>query len=190
MTATARQWIQSYTGKSFTPLSPRAQDVSIIDIAHALSLKCRYTGHSRDFYSVAEHSVRASCVVHPAFALAALLHDAAEAYLPDVASPIKASVFVVVGGKVASFAEAESEVLRTIFEGLGIPQEYPAVHSPEVKRADLVMLSTEARDLMAPPSASWNLTQPPCIEEIIPWTSEASEVAFLKRFQCLVEAMS
>jgi hypothetical protein len=56
-------WIQTFTGRQYWPLDPREGDVYIEDIAHALSLQCRFTGHCRSFYSVAEHCVRVSHVV-------------------------------------------------------------------------------------------------------------------------------
>src|SRR5690348_18006267 len=81
--------IHTFTGRTFCPLDPKPEDIDIQDIAHALSCQCRFTGHSRKFYSVAEHCVRVSLLVSPDLQLAALLHDASEAYLSDVARPIK-----------------------------------------------------------------------------------------------------
>ena len=57
-------WITTYTGKKFYPAVPDLELISIIDIAHALSMICRYAGHCTKFYSVAEHSVRL-CVSVP-----------------------------------------------------------------------------------------------------------------------------
>lgn len=82
-------WIQTFLGKPFWPLSPRPEDIDIRDIAHALAMTCRFTGHSQKFYSVAEHSVRVSRIVPAQFALHGLLHDASEAYLCDLSRPIK-----------------------------------------------------------------------------------------------------
>lgn len=62
-------WIQTFTGRRFWPLDPRPEDVCIEDIAHALSLKCRFGGHCTRFYSVAEHSVHVSNYVPAEFAL-------------------------------------------------------------------------------------------------------------------------
>lgn len=59
-------WIQTFTGRQFWPLDPRAEDVDIRDIAHALSMKCRYNGHCREFYSIADHSCRVAEVIHNA----------------------------------------------------------------------------------------------------------------------------
>lgn len=84
-------WIQTYTGKRFYPLEPDADLICIKDIAHSLSMQCRFNGHTAKFYSVAEHSVKLSreffCGWH--YKLAALLHDASEAYLSDIPRPIK-----------------------------------------------------------------------------------------------------
>jgi hypothetical protein len=77
-------WIQTVSGRQFWPLAPKAEDVDIGDIAHALAMKCRYSGHTQKFYSVAEHSVHISLALlrdgwNPTTALWGLLHDAAEA---------------------------------------------------------------------------------------------------------------
>src|SRR3990167_3312305 len=113
-------YILTYSGTKFWPLNPRVRDVVVRDIAHALAHKCRFTGHVKRFYSVAEHSVilanlpelaEQPCEVR----LQALLHDAAEAYLPDVARPIKDAL--------VGFREIEEGVLRVVFERFQLP--YP-----------------------------------------------------------------
>lgn len=84
--------ILTYTGKLVDPFNMRAEDIDIEDIAHALAHTCRFNGHTRRFYSVAEHSlyVYAACEMESIQTkLYALLHDAGEAYLPDIPSPIK-----------------------------------------------------------------------------------------------------
>lgn len=189
-----KNFIQTYTGRAFTPLAARPQDVRITDIAHALALKNRYTGHTAVPYSVAEHCVRASLIVPPEYALGALLHDAAEAYLPDIAAPLKRSVFIqrenILGHKVfETFAEAEARVLEAILIGLGENYLLPVCESEVVKRADLIMLATEVRDLMTfsgrpgdPTIEDWGLTQPPLIERIRPWVDELAELKFLERY--------
>ncbi|MEM4379972.1 MAG: hypothetical protein QXL01_04720, partial [Thermoplasmatales archaeon] len=80
-------WIETYSGKKFDYLAQSELDIE--DIAHALSNLCRFNGHTRVFYSVAEHSVNVSSMVPPELKIAALLHDAAEAYIGDVPSPLK-----------------------------------------------------------------------------------------------------
>src|ERR1035441_1601867 len=80
--------ITTFSGVRFWPLIPNPADIRIEDIAHALSNQCRFGGHTREFYSVAEHSVRVSQLCTPENALWGLLHDASEAYLSDVTAPI------------------------------------------------------------------------------------------------------
>jgi len=78
-----------FSGGTFDILNPRAEDVRIEDIAHALSQQCRFTGHTKTFYSVAQHSVLASTLVAAPDELWALLHDASEAYMGDMNRPLK-----------------------------------------------------------------------------------------------------
>jgi len=88
-------WIETYTGKKFPLFDFDESDIDIVDIAHALSMQCRYNGHVKRFYSVAEHCILLTEYVLDNFpgnykaALAALLHDAAETYLGDMVGPIK-----------------------------------------------------------------------------------------------------
>src|SRR5574342_1090607 len=81
--------IITYTGRLFWPLSPRLEDINILDICHALSNQTRFTGHTREFYSVAQHSCLVSDLLPEKFKLDGLLHDASEAYLMDLARPVK-----------------------------------------------------------------------------------------------------
>ncbi len=88
------------SGKEFNLLNPDMSLVLIEDIAHGLSYTCRWNGHTRTYYSVAEHSIgvmeryeayaRPRGVYTKKGSLAALLHDAEEAYWGDIPSPIKA----------------------------------------------------------------------------------------------------
>jgi len=87
MAARIGDWIQTYTGKRFWPLDPRPEDVDILDIAHSLSLLCRFTGHTSSFYSVSQHSILVAQEVPKRLRLWALFHDAAEAYIGDIARP-------------------------------------------------------------------------------------------------------
>src|SRR5262249_40410739 len=88
--AQSRAWIRTYPcGVHATPLQPTTAMLRIEDIAQGLAHECRFNGHVREFYSVAEHCVRVSWLVPQAFALEGLLHDASEAYLKDVPSPLK-----------------------------------------------------------------------------------------------------
>src|SRR4051812_30250690 len=80
-------WMQTFTGRQFWPVDPRADEIAIEDIARALAMTCRFGGHVRFHYSVAQHSFLVSLVCSPEHALWGLLHDASEAYLGDVVWP-------------------------------------------------------------------------------------------------------
>src|SRR6267378_1608096 len=88
-TNAAKAWIVTYSGLQFYHLAPTPEMVCIEDIAHALSQTCRWTGHTKFHYSVAQHSIYCSFLVPAEHALAALLHDASEAYLGDMNRPLK-----------------------------------------------------------------------------------------------------
>jgi 5'-deoxynucleotidase YfbR-like HD superfamily hydrolase len=166
-------WIATYTGRKITPLDPNPDDIDIEDIAHALANQCRFTGHVRKFYSVAQHSVMASYLVPEGHELDALLHDASEAYLSDIARPIKN-----MPGFGQVYHAAEDLLEQAVAERFGTT--YPM--SDEVKRADNLMLWAEMRDLMP--------NEPPddvemYDKEVIPWDPEEAEAKFLDRFSAL-----
>ncbi len=80
------------SGRRVSSLNPKPSDVSIEDIAHALSRVCRFGGHVPVPYFVAQHSVIVSQMVPPQLAMIGLLHDASEAYVGDMITPIKHSI--------------------------------------------------------------------------------------------------
>ena len=90
-------YITTFTGKHFTPIHPVSEEIDMKDIAHALSLICRANGHTRFFYSVAQHSITCyreaeSRGLSNRIQFGCLLHDSSEAYLSDVTRPIKAKL--------------------------------------------------------------------------------------------------
>lgn len=173
MTRTESNWIQTFSGRQFWPLDPKPGDVDVADIAHALALKCRFAGHCKAFYSVAQHSVLVSTVVPEEEALWGLLHDAAEAYLADLPRPVKAET--------PAFRDAEGRIMRAVAERFGL-----AWPEPEgVKLADAVLLVTEQRDLMGPPPAPWFASRPaePMAGKVEPVDWRAAERLFLARFE-------
>lgn len=138
-------WIHTYSGRQFYPFDPRAEDVILGDIAHALSNLCRFTGHVSQFYSVAEHSVHVSRLVPRRHALAGLLHDASEAYVADLSGPVKHSP------ELATYREVEAKVQAVILEAFGLPPVLPR----EVHEADRLMGALEARQLFLHFPGSW-----------------------------------
>jgi uncharacterized protein len=178
-------YIELISGKHFYFLEPKESDFVIEDIAHALSNTCRYTGHCNKFYSVAEHSVHVSnLLAGTAYELAGLLHDAAESYLPDVASPIKQFL--------PDYNALEEKLISAIFKKFNL--EYP--FHPAVKHCDLVMLSTEAHWLIPSRGDSWDLwdyrKRPPVAAGIKPSCVEpkVAKTLFLDRFYELTHTLA
>ena len=168
-------WMQTYTGRQFWPIDPRADEICIADIAHALANQCRFAGHCLSFYSVAQHSLIVSCICDPEDALWGLLHDAAEAYLVDLPRPIKR--FSDLG---ARYREVESALMAIVCKRFGLP-----VHEPEsIKKADNVAVVTEMRDLMSRPPALWAEARnsDPLAAIILPLSPKDAEMEFLRRF--------
>jgi 5'-deoxynucleotidase YfbR-like HD superfamily hydrolase len=81
--------INTVSGIEVNLLDPIPSQISIEDIAHSLAYQCRFAGHVKRFYSVAQHSVVVAAMAPDALKKYALLHDAAEAYLQDVTAPLK-----------------------------------------------------------------------------------------------------
>ena len=137
-------WIQTYTGKRFDLLNPDVDMICLNDIARPLSKLCRYTGHSDRFYSVAEHSIHVSNILSSDLALYGLLHDAAEAYIGDIAKPFKDILNLLTGGQVSHI---EHKIHRVILEHFGIDPDY---NNDAVKTADMFMLVSEHNKLLKP----------------------------------------
>lgn len=128
----------SFTGRAYWPTDPRAADICIEDSACAMSLLCRFGGHCREFYSVAQHSVLVSHYCHTADAMWGLLHDASEAYILDIPRPLKRSQLM--GG----YRGLETLWMVAVCERFGLQFDMPE----SVAAADEVLLATELRDLM------------------------------------------
>lgn len=164
-------WVQTYSGRAFDLLHPRAEDVDPVDVAAALSRQCRFGGHVRcAHYSVAEHCVRAAAIVPHPRRKVTLLHDSPEAYVVDVPRPLKK----LLG---AAYAEIELRVARAVGERFGVDLvDLP----PETRHADEVMLATEKRDIMAPPPRDWLPLPEPLRETIFPMSQAEAFRVFLE----------
>ncbi|TXN72843.1 hypothetical protein [Methylobacterium sp. WL6] len=135
-----RMMLQS--GAWFDFLDPESSAFTIEDIAAGLSKTCRYAGQCSAFFSVAEHSLLVSEVAHQ-HAYAALMHDAAEAFIGDVTRPLKQLL--------PDFKRIEARVERAIFERFDVPMPMPK----DVKLADLRVLAAEQMQIMPPETSRW-----------------------------------
>lgn len=183
-TETARRgdWLQTFTGRQFWPLDPDVEQIDIADIAHALSMQCRFGGHCLRFYSVAEHSVHVARFLarfgeDPETQLWGLLHDAAEAYVVDLPRPLKRSL--------PEYERTEARLLRAIAARFGLPRGYVP---SRVKHVDHAILSDEALQNMSEPPQPWVGLLPPLGIELQFWSPEVAEQTFLTEYWRLQEA--
>lgn len=190
-------WMQTFRGRQFYPLSPRPQDVDPLDIAHALSMLCRYNGQVDRFYSVAEHCWLMSQVMPtPELALEALLHDASEAYCGDMVRPLKHT------DEMKPYRDAEDAVMLAIADRFGLPTAVVSAEAdgltpdmggavkrahlkhPTVQDADTRILLTERTALMQhyKPSDRWFVDGMEPLDVLVRgWEPRAAESAFLNR---------
>lgn len=156
--------IRTFQGHYINPCEPDPEMISIGDIAHALSMQPRFGGHLPVFYSVAQHCVLAAEYVAREHMLAALLHDASEAYLIDVPRPVKRQLH--------NYKEVEDKLMTVIAAKFGF--KWP-LHE-EVKRADEIMLRDEWNNLMLQVDIS---------EPIEIWDQEQAKGWFLDLYHAL-----
>ena len=166
-------WIQTFTGKQFWPLNPKTEDICIEDIAHALSMICRFNGHCSQFYSVAEHSVLVSRFCPDKFKLYGLLHDASEAYISDVGKPIKP--------KLNGYGEIEAQLQFTILMSF---DQHGKRFNSITKDIDKRILVDEQKQLMPKHPVEWSQTKDiePLGVELKCWQPEKAEEEFLNEF--------
>lgn len=161
--------MQTYTGKLVDLSNFSEADVRLPDISHALSLINRYTGHTIAPYSVAQHSVMVSQLCEPEDAAWGLLHDASEAYLGDVARPLKAML--------PDYVELEHHVQRTIGKHFGLSWPIPE----SVKIADSRALLAEKRVLLSV-DHDWGINAEPVVMPVNPGVWQEAKVRFERRF--------
>ena len=133
--ALVKDVLQTYTGRVLTPLDPWPGDFSIEDIAWSLAHQCRYNGHTKLFYSVATHCILVAFFLPSNLKLEGLLHDASEAYLSDLPSPIKRLM-------------PEYQKVEARIEDALAGQYRLNLHNPLVKEADNYVFQLEAQLVM------------------------------------------
>ena len=218
----AMYWLQTFTGKKIDLINPTRVMVDIEDIAHSLSMICRYNGHCRDFYSVAEHSVMVEAMGSQILlrreaernsgkfsappkptseivqqSLALLLHDAAEAYIGDLTTPLKHGlesvggdvVFPAPESPISKIAELERRWLLVIGEAFGLGNRL-AEPSDVMRQADEKVMTVEVPMLFHPVQSCWweTRSRPRSGEMVIQcWTPAEARRQFISRFRVLYE---
>lgn len=166
-------WMHTATGRAFYPMDPRPDEIHIEDIAAALSKLCRYGGHCKRFYSVAEHCVLMARAASPSVAFEALMHDASEAYLSDIIRPVKSSL--------PEYRVIEERLESVIAQRFDLVYPMPA----EVKRLDNAILADERDQAMVTPPQDWCLPEPPLGVTLQFWSPDKAEFEFLTAFRRL-----
>lgn len=161
-------WIRTYTGKQFYTVDPRVNEVDILDIAHGLSLSCRYTGQCNEFYSVAEHCCHLydNCSKENRFW--ALMHDASEAYIADINRPTKPYL--------SNYKTLEDAIMRVVCLRFGLPPVMPG----EVMTLDYRILKDEMEQNMNTP---WAVDVEPLGVKLQLWNPKEAEAQFMARFK-------
>ena len=174
-------FIQTLSGRRVNPLDAAPEDIDPVDIANALANLCRFGGHSRGFYSVAQHSVIVSELVEqrggdPEDVFAALMHDASEAYLGDMPHPLKHRSPLG-----AAFKDAEDHLEAALRQHFAIKPDVP-----EIKRADRALLATERRAFS---DERWHWPELEGVEpldlELTAMSPDEAQRAFLARHETL-----
>jgi hypothetical protein len=179
--STQGAWMETRSGNRFYPEHPEVSTYAIGDIAHALSLLCRFAGQGDRFYSVAQHSVEVSRASghEPRLRKQGLLHDASEAYLVDLPSPIKYLP------EMKPYRELEARVMAAIRGAFGLPYSEP----PEVKYADLRLCRAEAKMLgLLRPDWGAIYDMPPLDHKFRALSPEYAERQFLAEWRKLEDA--
>ena len=165
--------IFTFTGRTIRPLDPDPADIDIEDIAHALANQCRWTGHVRKFYSVAEHSIYVAYELPDELQLSGLLHDATEAYLADLARPIKHAPLL--GPEYLKYEAILEAAIAQRFDVKTLHQD------DRIKVADDEVLRREAQQLM-PESLASIMPKPKSDAVISCLTPKQAEHRFLVHF--------
>lgn len=173
--------IQSVSGRCVSLTNPDLNTYCVEDIAHALAHVCRFAGHTKKFYSVAQHSVLVSLYEPNKMPMEKLFHDSSEAYLGDVSTPLK--------NMLPEYRAIEKSMMDAIADWLLLPRGFHKFEA--VKEADHYLLMAEKRDLMEPSCFDLQLWDIGAIYAnrhnlIIPWSPKEAKDRFIERYEALL----
>lgn len=178
MVKTKDTFIRTFTGKMFSPRRMEEHNYDIRDIAHALSLTCRYNGHCKAFYSVAEHSCKIHDFVSSKAKYYGLMHDASEAYLSDIPKPIKILL--------PDYEEMETRLSNVITKSFLVPYDDNIYR--EVKNADKRIVFNEMLKVFPDASRETEMIGAALSGvEIECWDPRRAELEFLDRFKTIID---
>ncbi len=170
-----RTFVRTFTGKELDLLRPNPKDICIEDIAHHLAKLERYNGAGAYPYSVGQHSLFVAEILPPEYMLHGLLHDATEAYLGDVVSPLKQLL--------PEYKKIEQGIMAAVFTrfNLSFPRQ------DIIKQADKSVMAAEMHQVLGWPDlpAKQGLPAPPKGLIIRPLGWEDVKQAFTARFNAL-----
>ena len=169
--------LTTYLGKQYSLTTPVADDIDPRDIAHSLAHLCRFNGHTKTFYSVAQHSCLVADLVPPEHRLSALLHNAAEAYIGHMIEPLKQCVMF--------YRDLERLHWARICKRFDIDPQLPE----SVRNADRIVTATERRDLVknAGPACNSTTHSAPMAQTIQPWRIQKARDIY---FQQLMDQLA
>lgn len=159
--------VRTRSGQYVNLLDPDPKTLLIEDIAHALAHTPRFGGHLVTFYSVAQHSFLGSLELEHKLAFDFLMHDASEAYLVDIPSPLKAHL--------PEYKKIEHNMMVVLSKKFGF--RYPL--DPMIKLVDRHMLQREWDSLMIEDA----------VEPINPTAPSIIKIQFLNRFKKLQKSL-
>jgi len=144
--------ICTYSGAYVDVFNPDPATIHLTDIAHALAVIPRFNGHTREHYTIAEHSIAVAELVPWEDGLWGLMHDASEAYMCDIPRPIKYHPSFK-----AVYEEIETALMAAVCDRFDLDHTMPE----SVVHADEQALSTERAHLMHPVTERWEITKKP-----------------------------
>lgn len=177
-------WQQTASGNQFFLDDPLEEEVDLEDIATALANQCRYNGHVRTFYSVAQHATEIAIWMEAdgygkETCLAGLHHDSAEAYTGDIISQVKYLI--------PEFRAMETKVEEVVLRAMGV--KLNLYRTAAIKHYDLIALATERRDILNPNLSdnTWGELPKPRVGRLFPWSPAIARVMFLNQHAHITE---